>query len=227
MFQKNLRMAFSAILLIIGMTSGTPAFAGTVTVDVVEDGYCAMGSSWYMDRAYAKAYEFSTSGYDSTGYIKFDIETDLAGLTSDMIVSASVVLYLTPQQGAGLSAVAAGTTSNFALNAYSAEYTTGSLYEAGTITYEYTATGTYEWITIDITDMVKAWLDGTYDNYGIGISKPGYDGYSWYWSTMEAGSTAPYLVVNTAATPVPGAFLLLGCGLTALAGVRRRKQSDC
>ncbi len=222
MFQKNLRMAFSAILLIIGMAAGIPAFAGTVTVDVVEDGYCAMGSSWYMDRKYAKAYEFSTEGMDSTGYIKFDIETDLAGLASDMIESASIVLYLTPRQGAGLTAVTAGTTGNFALNAYSDVYNAGSLYEGGTVTYEYTATAQYEWIFIDITDMVKAWLDGTYDNYGIEISKPVYDGYSWYWSTMENGSTAPYLLVNTSAVPVPGAFLLLGCGLTVLARMGRK-----
>jgi len=49
------------------------------------------GWYWYMDREYAKAYEYDPPSYSAWGYSKFDIEGDLAGYTSDMIIDASFV----------------------------------------------------------------------------------------------------------------------------------------
>ena len=209
MLKRTTSGTLITLLLLLAMGFIAPATAAVVNVDVTEDGYVAMGSSWYMDRAYAKAWEFSSSEMDALGYVKFDISDDLAGYTADMITSASFVFYKTPQQGAGLPPVPLGTTGTFALTAYADAHDAGPGYVGDTVTYAYTATADYEWISIDITDIVEAWLDGTYTNYGMEISKPGYDGYAWYWTTMEGDEGyQPYLSV----TAVPPARRRLAPG---------------
>lgn len=226
--QQTLPSLFVLLLLFTNLC--TPAAAAVLTVDVIEDGYSAMqGASWYMDRPYAKTYEYNFSGYDAAGYVKFDIESGLAGYTSDIISDASFMFYKTPRDGAGLAEVPVGTTSNFAINAFAGAYNTDPGYAGDTVTYDHTVITGNEWISIDITEMVKGWLDGTYANYGMEITKPGYDGYGWYWATVENDevsnldfATAPYLIVNT--VPVPAAVWLLGSGLIGLASLSRRSN---
>ncbi|HUT97677.1 MAG TPA: DNRLRE domain-containing protein [bacterium] len=55
------------------------------------------------------------------------------------------------------------------------------------------------WKTYDVTDLVQAWVDGDYDNYGVVCL--GY-GSSYYqrWYSKEAGSNHPYLDIDY--TPV-------------------------
>ena len=214
------KLLFLSLFAALFLGFMAPANAAIVNVDVTEDGYFAMGG-WYMDREYAKAYVYNMPGYDTFGYSKFNIEGDLAGYTSDMIVDASFVFYTTPQQGAGLTPVPIGTTDNFDINAYDGVYNESPGYAGNPVHYDHTVDADYEWISIDITDIVKDWLDGTYANNGIEIAKPGYDGYAWYWNTMEADGDNPYLQVN--AVPIPGAVYLFGSGLIALIGLRRKK----
>ncbi len=216
------KLIFLSLFAVLFLGFMVPANAAVVNVGVVEDGYLGMGN-WYMAREYAKAFEynFGDGAYDSVAYTNFDIEGDLAGYTSDMIVDASLIFYMTPQQGAGLTPVPVDETSNFAINAYDGVYDQTPGYAGETVHYDHTVTAQYEWISIDITDIVQAWLDGTYDNNGIEISSPGYDGYGWYWNASEASEYTPYLEVNT--VPIPGAIYLLGTGLLGLAGLKRRK----
>ena len=66
--------------------------------------------------------------------------------------------------------------------------------------------GDWDWHEFDVTDLVKAWLDGTYPNYGIMIRGPETTGWDAAWrgfSTRE-GLYPPQLVVDYyVPTPVP------------------------
>ncbi|OGD75231.1 MAG: hypothetical protein A2Y64_04910 [Candidatus Coatesbacteria bacterium RBG_13_66_14] len=51
------------------------------------------------------------------------------------------------------------------------------------------------WKTYDVTDLVQAWTDGDYDNYGL-LCKGAGSGYYQRWCSKEYGSNAPYLDID-------------------------------
>jgi len=71
----------------------------------------------------------------------------------------------------------------------------------------------WDWYDFDVTDLVKAWYDGTYTNYGIMLRGPEVSGAdsSWRGFGTREGSYTPYLVVhyvsnnppNTPSNPSP------------------------
>ncbi len=107
--------------------------------------------------------------------------------------------------------------------------------------------GTHNWGSADITDIVKFWAgdDGDYnDAYGIDFwdrddeETGGYgtgdiilyflskdytpDGFDEHERQLPGDGFQPYLEVNL--VPIPGAIYLLGSGLMALIGFRRRRR---
>jgi len=51
------------------------------------------------------------------------------------------------------------------------------------------------WKSFDVTDLVQAWTDGDYDNYGI-LCKGYGAGYYQRWYSKDAGSNHPYLDID-------------------------------
>lgn len=72
---------------------------------------------------------------------------------------------------------------------------------------------------IDITDTYNGWVNGSIANHGL-ILTTNTDGAGMEFASFgKENHDAPYIV--TAPVPVPGAFLLMACGLISLIGFTR------
>jgi hypothetical protein len=203
---RNMNVRTSALIAVLSLALLLPATLYAVTLNVSDDGYLSvgMGSGWYWDREYAKSYNnIQPMGLYCYGFTKFDL-SPLAGLSGDDITSASLSIYVTPTQGMGPAEYPLGTEGQFIINAYDDtllldETYAGSSrpgYVAGTtVTHPHDA-GPNTWVSVDITDIVKGWLDGDYANNGIEIYDGVEDDYGWYWSTKEETGNHPYLTVD-------------------------------
>ncbi len=193
----------SALVTVCLLALLLPGTLNAVTLSVSDDGYLPVGmGNWYWDRAYAKSYN-NFMGMFCYGFSKFDL-SPLAGVSGDDIVSASLFLYVTPLQGMGPAEYPSGTEGQFTINAYDdtllldETYVGGSVpgYVAGTTVNQPHDAGPNTWVSVDITDIVKGWLDGDFANNGIEIYDGISDDYAWYWSTKEETGNHPYLNVN-------------------------------
>ncbi|MBK1881292.1 DNRLRE domain-containing protein [Luteolibacter pohnpeiensis] len=91
----------------------------------------------------------------------------------------------------------------------------------GTLTFDGTLALSYA--TIDITDLVNAWIRGETENLGIGLIVSGTESNTIEISTTDSetyGYTAPTLTVTQ--VPEPSSILLIALGGLASVGFRRR-----
>jgi len=95
-------------------------------------------------------------------------------------------------------------------------YGNGQFFDADTNAY-YTLTGS------NFKDLVQDWVDGTENNYGIIVQrKYGSTAQNATFTSSEAGSNAPRLVVDYTAIPEPASLVFFGMGLLIYIWKRRR-----
>ncbi|MCB0162587.1 MAG: DNRLRE domain-containing protein [Anaerolineae bacterium] len=63
----------------------------------------------------------------------------------------------------------------------------------------------FDWYDFDVTNLVKAWYEGNYQNYGVMLRGPEYSGLdsSWRGFSTREGSFPPQLVIEYQAAPTP------------------------
>ena len=80
------------------------------------------------------------------------------------------------------------------------------------------------WNVFDVTDIVKSWIDGTYDNYGfrLTIMDGQYGNYGLYSSDYSYQSDRPKLEIDV--IPEPASIILILCGVAGIICKRRVLQ---
>jgi len=249
---KTIYAALFALLLTMGFTLGH-VNASTIAINVLEDGYFFTNPNimnWYNTAPYAKSFNFSGDhdedpatpdvNFSTQGYFKYDIGSLVSsGITASDVTSASMKFYLREKGGMSPDPVALGASGILQIDPYATApdftpyggslgskvsgYTQSQLITLGVDV----TTGATQLVSIDITDIVKGWLKGSFANYGIEMIYPTLNtGDTFYWATMEDdgisyGDITPFLEVNT--VPIPSAILLFASGLIGFIGIRRRK----
>ena len=229
---KKILLSLTLILALFAVPLSSGAAIITAPVDV-DTYYIFMGGSYgYPVNDLVKTYDPNVMA--CVGLLRFDLD-NLSGVATDDIVSAQLNFYAQPQ-GHGAPE---GTTiyseihalddsiiltedldptdpSHGIIDGYNRPNNVGSPFTGQ-------STGTDSWGYVDITDIVKDWVSGDLFNNGIEFADLiDADGYSVHFTSIQGDAGYhPYLEVNT--VPIPGALYLLGSGLMALVGLKRKK----
>jgi hypothetical protein len=190
-----------------------------------------------------------TGAFDTISFAKFDLST--VGLTSAQVDSATLSVFtntstlvhssnLDPDAAHPLEVAVARVTSSWDRN--SLTFSNAPTFGATEGLFDVDAVG--EWFSLDITDMVKDWLDTPSSNFGVRLSAttvmgsgPNGDQSPFYAAAFDSGfisagdggglsETGPLLTINP--VPEPTAMVLALCGVPALAwGAARARRRRC
>jgi hypothetical protein len=230
----------ATMVLVIALLIGGLATAPMASADIIGDatltGYTFMGGgSAYVstpegpnakDYFLAQPLVESSAGYWGYGWMKFDnLETqtvDSAYLVVDLLgVGAMNITPATPENPGILDIYTPGAIDVADLGDDAALRATLQGNLAGTAplvdAFTMTSNGTYY---IDITDIYNGWVDGSITNNGLVFSALDDGDGTKYASFGSPDGSAPFV----SSVPVPGAVWLLGGGLLALVGLRRRNR---
>jgi hypothetical protein len=176
----------------------------------------------------------ASSAHSMPSYLKFDL-SGLGSVDAGDITSATLRLYLVDVAASGFGvnpSEAFPVSADFSL-------VTGGDWSKSTITYGTApAVGSLvgsitgidsvgEWVELDLTDVVQAWVSGDAANYGLKLTQPANIRDNTNTSVFAmfasdgAASNRPELVIN--AVPEPSTWILLGGGALFLLVLRRRK----
>jgi len=236
--------------LALGMlVTVSQASAATVSVPIIADGFFFNAPGMFTGWTDGGVQFRNHPAFDAQGYFKFDVGGSLAGLTAADITSATLswstyhmkhdtpnMQWRSPENGYKVDLFAMPYASAVNMDVAGEPGLVPGAY-AWRLDYAVVddinaADGTYmETITMDLTNIVKGWVGGTYANHGIKmdiLNNPVDNGYKYYMYAfaMEDNQHLATLNVETTGTapvPVPAAVWLLGSGLAGLAGLRRRK----
>ncbi len=104
---------------------------------------------------------------NSISFLKFD----LSSFPAQSVDSAILRLFVFSKTGALPSPIVVNrVTSNFDIN--SVTYNTMPAYVPTASTTDVSTNEVIQYISIDITDLVNQWLNGTFPNYGIALTNP-------------------------------------------------------
>ncbi|VAV85754.1 hypothetical protein MNBD_DELTA01-136 [hydrothermal vent metagenome] len=166
------------------------------------------------------------AGNADKGLLEFDL-TSLAGVN---IIDATLSLYhLVNRDGDATFGLFRNTT---AWDEMTVTWDSAPAYDAAPASLlNITDTNSGVWRDWDVTALVQGWTSGTYDNYGMTLSRVDQSNSHIYFTSSDryssTSSLVPVLTINynTSVVPEPSTYLLLGSGLAGLAFWRRRQKS--
>ena len=175
------------VFLLIGMTMFLPSLSFAVEATLTDDAYTYSGSK---TTKYGAQPILSVEGVvDGTplkrSFLKFDLSTVPAGITGADVLKATLKLFVNKLIKAGLFDVMTVTTdwNEMSITDQTAPsvggvVATGISIDKGMI-----------FVTVDLTNCVEAWLNGTSPNYGIALL-PNAEGINVNFDSKESTTTS-------------------------------------
>lgn len=249
MHTNHLKSTLAAAIAVGLSAGGTAASAATwlATQDTYVYEFLGNQGATTGDSGGILAWNHETS-HGAQGLVQFD-----SGWAGDPALtgaySATLNLYQTCDTSSGFvgacpgDAGAASTTTDVVLQSTAwtegdSALTWADIDQSSTPSTSFTQTSASGWLSVDITDLVAAWVGGA-DDYGLSLTQEAYSvvradngsvavsSFCDSESTSAActgGSFSPYLEISSvSAVPVPAAVWLFGSGLVGLITVARRR----
>jgi len=187
------------------------------------------------------------TGHNTSGLVKFDLSG--TALTAAQVTSATLRLYSADPSGTGFG-LAADASHPIQVNVSplqsdwnrnTVKYSTRPA--AGAQETSFSVDHVNDWITVDLTNLVKSWLTSPVSNFGVYLDAnapvagaPGV----YYFAAFDSGwipanpndpnsvitlnnLTAPQLVINS--VPEPGTLILAGLAMPAAVWMAWRRAS--